>query len=74
MARPRSITDEEIKEAAREVFVVHGPGAPVSIIAKKLGVTHAALFGRAGSKEQLMMDALCPDHYPRSQPQWCCHR
>ncbi len=60
MARPRSISDEEIKKAAREVFVEHGPSAPVKLVAEKLGVSHAALFNRAGSKEQLMLDALCP--------------
>lgn len=60
MVRPKSVTDDEIKKAARDVFVEHGPSAPVSLVAKKLGVSHAALFGRAGSKERLMMDALCP--------------
>ena len=60
MARPKSITDDEINEAAREVFLAHGPSAPVKLIAKKLGVSHAALFARSGSKEQLMLDALCP--------------
>ena len=60
MARPRSITDDEIKKAARDVFLEHGPSAPVKFVAEKLGVSHAALFGRAGSKEQLMLDALCP--------------
>ena len=45
MARPRSITDDEIKEAARDVFVEHGPSAPVKLVAQKLGVSHAALFG-----------------------------
>ncbi len=60
MARPRSITDDEINKAARDVFVEHGPGAPVKLVAEKLGVSHAALFGRAGSKEQLMLDALSP--------------
>jgi len=60
MARPRSITDVEIKEAARDVFVEHGPSAPVKLVAEKLGVSHAALFGRAGSKERLMLDALSP--------------
>jgi len=61
MARPKSITDEQIKEAAREVFVTHGPGASVKQIAAKLGVSHAALFGRMGTKEQLMLDALLPE-------------
>lgn len=51
MARPRSITDEEIHAVAREVFVEHGPVAPVSLIAERLGVSHAALFGRVGTKE-----------------------
>jgi AcrR family transcriptional regulator len=60
MARPRSITDDEIREAAREVFVEHGPGASVKLVAQRLGVSHAALFGRAGSKAQLMLDALRP--------------
>lgn len=60
MARPRSITDEEIHQAAREVFIEHGPNAPVSLIAERLGVSHAALFGRVGTKEQLLLEALCP--------------
>lgn len=60
MPRPRSITDKEINEAAREVFVEKGPSASVSLIAEKLGVSHAALFSRAGSKQQLMMHALSP--------------
>ncbi|TVP51072.1 MAG: TetR/AcrR family transcriptional regulator [Gemmatimonadales bacterium] len=60
MARPRSVNDDQINRAAREVFVEHGPSASVSLIARRLGVSHAALFGRAGSKKQLMLDALCP--------------
>ena len=53
------MTDEAIREAAREVFIERGPSAPVSLIAARLGVSHAALFGRAGSKRRLMLDALC---------------
>jgi AcrR family transcriptional regulator len=60
MARPQTISDAQIRDAAREVFVQHGPGASVSTIASRLGVTHAALFSRAGSKSQLMIDSLCP--------------
>jgi AcrR family transcriptional regulator len=60
MVRPRIVNDEQINRAAREVFLEHGPGAPVSLIAERLGVSHAALFGRAGSKKQLMLGALCP--------------
>lgn len=65
MPRPRSITDDAIRHAARDVFVEHGPGASVSLVAERLGVSHAALFNRAGSKRQLMLDALCPDR-PRA--------
>jgi AcrR family transcriptional regulator len=60
MARPRQIEDRDIHEAAREVFTRQGPSAPVSEVARRLGVSHAALFQRMGSKEQLMLDALCP--------------
>src|SRR3712207_4659504 len=54
MARPRTISDDDIRQAARAVFVEHGASAPVSLIAERLGVTHAALFGRAGTKDQLL--------------------
>ena len=64
MARPRSITDDEIHAVAREVFVERGPGAPVSLIAERLGVSHAALFGRVGTKEQLLLEALYPGRPP----------
>ena len=64
MARPRTVTDEDIHSAARDVFVARGPGASVSLIAEKLGVSHAALFGRVGTKEQLMLGALCPGRPP----------
>lgn len=64
MARPRSISDTEIHCAAREVFVHHGPNAPVALIAKKLGVSHAVLFGRVGTKGQLLFDDLCPGRPP----------
>lgn len=68
MARPRTITDDAIKRATREIFVEHGPGAPVSLIAQALNVSQAALFARAGSKEQLMRQALCPGR-PRALDQ-----
>lgn len=61
MARPQSVTDDQIRDAAREVFVRVGPNAPVSAVAKELGVTHAALFRRVGSKERLLLSALQPE-------------
>lgn len=60
MARPRLVSDEELEAGAREAFLELGPAAPVSDIARRLGVTQAALFHRAGSKEALMLRALTP--------------
>jgi AcrR family transcriptional regulator len=60
MARPKTVTDEQMMRAAREVFVEYGPSASVAQIAKRLGVSHAALFSRVGCKEQLMCEALAP--------------
>ena len=60
MSRPRVMSDEQLDAAAREAFFELGPAAPVSDVARRLGVTQAALFHRAGSKEALMLKALCP--------------
>jgi AcrR family transcriptional regulator len=66
MSRPRQITDEQILTAARECFLEHGPQAPTSVIAERLGVSQAALFKRFGSKETLLFHALVP----RKEPPW----
>ena len=64
MARPRLLSDEQIDAAARAVFLAHGPQASVALIGEKLGVSHAALLQRAGSKERLLLRALGPDRPP----------
>jgi AcrR family transcriptional regulator len=61
MPRPQTVSDAEIRAAAREVFVQEGPSASVARVAERLGVSHAALFARAGSKARLMREALGPD-------------
>jgi len=60
MSRPRQISDEQIDDAARATFIEHGASAPVALVAAKLGVSHAALLQRAGSKEKLLLRSLCP--------------
>jgi AcrR family transcriptional regulator len=60
MGRRRQVSDKEISDAAREVFLDRGPKAPVALVAKKLGVSTATLFQRTGSKQQLMLMALQP--------------
>jgi AcrR family transcriptional regulator len=58
MPRPRRVSDEQIRTAARKVFQQVGINAPVALVAKALGVTPAALFHRTGSKEQLFVMAM----------------
>ncbi len=60
MARPRRVTDEQVFEVAREVFLALGPTAPVSMIAGRLCVSDAALFKRFGTKEELLVSAMLP--------------
>jgi AcrR family transcriptional regulator len=64
MGRRRQVSDRQISAAAREVFLDRGPKAPVAMVAKKLGVSTATLFQRAGSKQQLMLMALQPEGPP----------
>jgi AcrR family transcriptional regulator len=65
MGRPRTLSDEALLSAAREVFLEEGPHVPVARIAERLGVTHASVFERVGSKEKLLIEALAPER-PRA--------
>ena len=58
MGRGRQVTDDELLEAAREVFLEHGPSASVDLVAEKVGITGPAIFRRMGSKQNLMVRAL----------------
>ena len=58
MGRGRQVTDDELLEAAREVFLEHGPSASVALVAEKVGITGPAIFRRMGSKQNLMVRAL----------------
>ena len=60
MPRPRSISNTQILKAARSYFIQHGHTASVKGLAQLLGVSHAALFQRFGSKRKLMIQALAP--------------
>jgi len=60
MPRPKQVSDQQIRSAARRVFQEVGVKAPVSLIAKALGVTPAALFHRTGPKAQMFVMAMRP--------------
>jgi AcrR family transcriptional regulator len=64
MARPRTTSDEQILAAARACFLEHGAGVATTIIAERLGISHAVLFQRFGTKEQLLRAALLPQFEP----------
>jgi AcrR family transcriptional regulator len=64
MGRPRRISDDDIAREARAVFLSEGPGASTEIIARKLGVSQAALFKRVPTKDELLVLALCPRDTP----------
>lgn len=64
VARPRQVSDDDIVDVARTVFLQHGPAASTSLIADQLGISQAALFKRYGTKEELMRAALLPGGDP----------
>jgi len=58
------VSDEAILDAARKVFLEHGPSVATSVIAKELGVSAPTLFNRFGSKRALLIAALKPRRFP----------
>jgi AcrR family transcriptional regulator len=64
MARPKQVSDAQLLAMAHKVFLKEGPNAPVSLVARRLGVTAAALFHRVGSKDQLLTMAMAPPEPP----------
>ena len=58
MARPVSISNEQILEAARSVFLREGFTASTSAIARAADVSEGILFKRFGSKDDLFHAAL----------------
>ncbi|MBN1239353.1 MAG: TetR/AcrR family transcriptional regulator [Gammaproteobacteria bacterium] len=64
MSRPKEVTDAQIIEAARRVFLARGAQAPIAAVANELGVSSTALHLRMGSKKALLLKALCPTDPP----------
>ena len=57
MARPRQVSDAAILEAAAACFK-EDPNVPTSEIARRVGLSQAALFKRFGTKMRLMLAAM----------------
>jgi AcrR family transcriptional regulator len=60
MGRPRLIDDETLLAIAREVFVRDGAFGSTREIARRAGVSEAALFKRFSTKAELFVAALAP--------------
>lgn len=58
MARPQSISREQILEAAREIFFKEGINASTASIAKCAGVSEGLIFKRFSTKEALFREAM----------------
>ncbi len=58
MARPRTISDQQIVDAAREVFLEHGFSATTAEIARRAGVSEGTLFKRFATKEELFAQTV----------------
>ena len=58
MPRPRTITNEEILDAARELFLQRGPSVSTAEIARRAGISEGTIFKRYPTKDALFMAAM----------------
>ncbi|HWE28521.1 MAG TPA: helix-turn-helix domain-containing protein [Polyangia bacterium] len=61
MARPITISDERILDAARAVFLEHGVAATTADVAKRAGVAEGSIFKRFATKIDLFKAAMQVD-------------
>jgi AcrR family transcriptional regulator len=60
MGRKKLISDEDLLEAARKVFIAEGPKASTRTIARQAGISEAVVFQRYGTKADLFFAAMSP--------------
>lgn len=60
MGRRRTIDDDKLLEAAREVFREHGHSATTRDVASAAGISQAVLYQRFRTKDELFFAALMP--------------
>lgn len=64
MARPQRVSDEQILDTARQMFLEHGPKVSMEVIADRLGVSAQAVFKRFSTKQELLLECLRPPSVP----------
>ncbi|MBZ5727541.1 MAG: TetR/AcrR family transcriptional regulator [Acidobacteriia bacterium] len=67
MGRTRTITDAELLEVAREVFVTAGFGASTKEIARRAGISEGVIYQRFATKDELFFAAMIPPPADLSQ-------
>src|SRR5262245_51508927 len=60
MTRPSTITNEQILQAAREVFLAKGIQATTAEVAERAGVAEGSIFKRFTTKQELFLRAMEP--------------
>jgi len=60
MARPKTITDDEVLRIARDIFRDQGHTATTRQIAQAAGISEAILYQRFGSKDELFFASMHP--------------
>jgi AcrR family transcriptional regulator len=58
MARPVTITNEQILDAAREVFLEKGIRATTAEVARRAGIAEGSIFNRFKTKEELFSESM----------------
>jgi AcrR family transcriptional regulator len=70
MPRPNKITNEQILDAAREVFLERGFRATTAEVAQRAGIAEGSLFNRYRTKVVLFQAAMVPT---LDDPPWLDH-
>ena len=68
MGRPATVSDAQILEAARELFLKQGTAATVEGVAQRVGVSQAAIFKRFKTKQGLFLAAMVIERERRDWP------
>lgn len=63
MGRPKTISDDALLAAARAVFVAAGEGGSTKEIARRAGISEAAVFKRFATKAALFAAAMAPPRF-----------
>src|SRR3974390_1203300 len=60
MARPKTISDEDLLAVARKLFRAQGHAVSTRQVAEAAGISEAILYQRFGNKDELFFAAMAP--------------